>query len=211
VGLLPHSLEAELDRARMARLGSPIADFLNQVQLEVTGAELSVTSLPNELKGFGQAVTRRDILVNYPYSNTLVVLEVTGETLRQSLERSAAYLDAPLRPRQSPKISPSFLYPKLEHFNFDYIAPLSYCVDLRKPVGQRVSDIRYQGAPVAPDRRFRLCLNSYRAGGAGGYPWYADCKRLSEVNVEMVEILMDYFEKHEQIKLEEYPKVEYRY
>ena len=81
------------DRLEMAVKGSAIADFFNRVQLDASGADVSCVALPNELRGFDSSVTVRDVVATYVYSNTLVVLEVTGLILRQALEQCARYFD----------------------------------------------------------------------------------------------------------------------
>ena len=75
----------------MALHGSPIADFINLVQLEASGAQVSCTALGNEVSGFQAQVTVRDVVASYPFSNTLVVLQVTGRVLRAALEQCATY------------------------------------------------------------------------------------------------------------------------
>ena len=62
----------------MALESSPIAAFFNQVQLEASGADISCAALPNSLRGFDSAVTVRDVVASYVYSNTLVVLPVSA-------------------------------------------------------------------------------------------------------------------------------------
>ena len=81
------------DKLKMAMNGSPIADLFNAVQLWASGADVSCAALPNTLRGFDSSVTVRDIVSSYVYSNTLVVLEVTGAVLREALEQCATYFD----------------------------------------------------------------------------------------------------------------------
>ncbi|MDR2479545.1 MAG: bifunctional metallophosphatase/5'-nucleotidase [Treponema sp.] len=197
-GFLPKPLLSE-SRIRMAMTGSSIADFLNQVQLSVSGAQLSATGLANEITGFPEVVNRRDVLATYPYANTLVVMEVTGAVLRAALERSAEYFE--LNSGGEPEIARGFLYPKVEHYNYDFFAGIEYQFNITCPKGQRLKKLYYANAPVQDTDVFSLCLNNYRASGAGGYPWYLKCKRLKEINIEMVEILLNYFENNRNIVL----------
>ena len=73
------------EKIKMASNGNTIADFINTIQLHYSGAMVSAVSLANEIKGFNQSVTRRDIIATYPYPNTLVVFEMTGKQLREEL------------------------------------------------------------------------------------------------------------------------------
>jgi 2',3'-cyclic-nucleotide 2'-phosphodiesterase/3'-nucleotidase len=92
IGHLSRSIWPE-DKLKMAMGGSPIANFFNAVQLWASGAEISCTGLPNEIRGFEENVTVRDVVSTYVYSNTLAVLRVTGKVLREALEQCATYFD----------------------------------------------------------------------------------------------------------------------
>ena len=77
------------DHMEMAANGSAIANFFNQVQLEASGADLSVTSLGNVVKGFARQVTIRDVVSTYVFPNTLQTLQVDRRILKAAVERSA--------------------------------------------------------------------------------------------------------------------------
>lgn len=103
------------DPLTMASKGCKLADFFNEVQTASSGAQLSATSLANGVAGLPQTVHRRDLLTAYPYTNTLVVLEITGRVLRQAMERSASYFDYDASGALC--VSDQFLHPKVEHYN----------------------------------------------------------------------------------------------
>lgn len=42
-------------------------------------------------------------------------------------------------------------------------------------------------------------MNNYRASGAGGYEFFKDCKIIKEIQIEMPEIIINYFEKHKKV------------
>ena len=81
------------DHMEMAENGSLIANFFNQVQLEASGADLSVTSLANVVKGFNKQVTIRDVVATYVFPNTLQTLQVDRRVLKAGLERCAEYFE----------------------------------------------------------------------------------------------------------------------
>ena len=114
VGNLPYPLLPDTP-LRMAAEGSGLADLFNAVQLWATGAQLSASSLANDVAGLPQVVRRRDLLIAYPYTNTLSVLEITGAVLRQALERSAEYFTR--NSDGTVGVSDCFLEPKVEHYN----------------------------------------------------------------------------------------------
>src|SRR5699024_12819885 len=70
----------------------PFIEFIQKVQMEASGVDISVTALlHNESTGFASRVTMRDIISNYIYPNTLVVLSLTGKDIQNALEKSAMY------------------------------------------------------------------------------------------------------------------------
>ena len=179
-------------KVNMALNGSPIADFFNEIQLYFSKADISCTSLANDIKGFGKEVTIRDIVSTYRYENTLVVLEVTGAILRQALERCGEYFTVE---NGEVRVSDVFLKPKVEHYNFDFFAGIEYAFHPEKPVGERVAYLRYQGKDVTDDQVFSLCMNNYRASGTGGYDMYKPCKVLKEIQTDMVELTINYLSR----------------
>lgn len=180
------------ERVQMALHGSKIADFFQKVQLYFSKAQISAVGLANEVAGFHKEVTNRDVIATYPYPNTLMVLEITGAQLKRVMERSAEYFT--IKEDGSVGISESFLIPKIEHYNYDYYAGIEYEIEPARPVGQRIVNLKFQGNTVKEDDKYSICINNYRSTGAGGYPEYRQCRILKEINVEMVELIMEYFE-----------------
>ncbi len=178
------------DKLEMALKGSPIADFVNMVQLSASGADASCTSLANELRGFDQDVTVRDVVASYVYSNTLVVLEVTGGVLRKALEQCATYFH--VAPSGEVSVADSFLRPKQAHYNYDFFYGIEYAFDLTRPSGSRVTHLVRGGQPVAEDDPLTLVMNSYRATGAGDFDGYLGCPRVREILTEVSELILNY-------------------
>ena len=178
------------DKLSMALHGSPIADMINRIQLKITGADISCTSLANEICGFHKELTVRDILTTYPFPNTLVVLEVTGRVLKAALERSAEYFTV----REGKiRISEKFLRPKEEHYNYDYFYGITFERNFWSEEGERISETKFHGKSIGMDDSFLLCLNSYRAGGAGGYDMYSGCRVVQVGTKEIAEKILEYF------------------
>ena len=198
VGQLDLPLQPE-SHLRMALFGSPISNFFNQVQLEASGADISSTCLPNEVQGLEKTVTIRNIVSAYIYPNTLKVIEVRRNILKAALERCAEYFTVD---GSTGRISDAFTVPKAEHYNYDYFSGITVRYDLTRPVGDRVRSIRYHGSELPEDLPLRLCLNNYRATGTGGYPLFASCPVLWESQTEIVELIMDYVEKHGSIQVD---------
>ena len=191
VGALPSALPVGA-RTEMALHGSPLADLLNRVQLAYSGAQLSATSLANDVQGLPKNVTRRDLFAAYPYPNTFLVLQITGRQLRAAAERSAEYLEYDAGGRLT--VSERFLRPKVEHYNYDFFAGITFERDFYRPHGNRVLNLRFDGKDILDDDLFTICINNYRASGAGGYPMYPECPVIRDIQVEMTEMLLGYFD-----------------
>ena len=198
VGFLSTELQPG-DRLEMALNGSHLANFINQIQLETSDADISCTAFANVIHGFNKNISVRNILSTYPYPNTLVVLEVNREILKLALERSASYFN---NDNGNISISQSFLKPKLEHYNYDYFANIEYTFDLNKEVGNRVVSIKYKGEELNYTKKLTLVMNNYRASGAGGYECYDKCKVVKEIVLEMPEIIINYFKNNPNVTVD---------
>ena len=186
------------EKLDMAMHGSSIADFFNTVQLWASGADVSCAALGNELRGFDSSVTVRDVVASYVYSNTLVVLEVTGHVLKLALEQCARYFavqDGQVR------IAESFLSPKVAHYNYDYFAGIDYVFDLQKPEGERVVSLTRGGQPVQPEDKLTLVMCDYRATGAGDFDFYCDCPRVRDIQTEVSELILNYLVEHPYVEI----------
>ena len=199
VGYLNTELQPA-DRIDMAVNGSLLANFINQVQLEVSEADLACTSFANAIKGFNTSVTVRDIVSTYVYPNTLVVLEVTGSILKQALEVCASYIH---NEEGELSVSRRFLQPKVAHYNYDFFSNVFYTFDLTKPVGERVTSMIVNDKEVQLEDTYSLVMNNYRSSGVGGYEFLRGCPVLKEIQVEMTEIIIDYFKKHRHVTVDD--------
>ena len=162
--------------------------------------DLACTSFANAVKGFNKSVTVRDIVSTYVYPNTLVVREVSGKVLKQALEVCASYIDYT---NGELSVSKRFLQPKVAHYNYDFFSNVEYTFDLTKPVGERVVNMMVKGQEVNPTDTFSLVMNNYRSSGVGGYEFFRDCPIIKEIQIEMPEIIIDYFKKHQHVTVDD--------
>src|SRR5205085_4815500 len=88
IGESPQDLTAQDSRFR----DTAIMDLIQRVQLEAGHADVSLAAPFNLQAHIAKGpVTVRDIAGLYIYENTLVVIEVTGQQLKDALEHSAKY------------------------------------------------------------------------------------------------------------------------
>lgn len=147
--------------------------LVHRVQLEATGADVSLAALFDPSVRFGPGpVTRRDLRKLYPYENTLAVVELTGAALKDVLEHSARYLATYSWEDGRPLAEANW-----PAWNFDMAAGVQYEVDLTAPVGQRIVHLTWKGRDLDPAQRLRVAVNGYRAAGGGAFPAIATAPR----------------------------------
>ncbi len=149
--------------ARYGRAGpTPLVNFIQSVQRQKTGAQLSAASVFRLESGFADGdITRGEVAGIYPYENTLKAIRITGAQLRVYLEQSARYYAV-----QDGRVGVDRSIPG---YNFDIVSGVQYDIDLSRPAGSRIRNLKYRGAEVAPADTFTMAINSYRATGGGGY------------------------------------------
>ncbi len=148
--------EVELDsrvatvRMREAAIGNLIADAMR----EATGAEVAVMNgggiRGGKIYRAGAALTRRDVLGELPFGNRLVVIELRGRDLRRALEAGLSRMPA-------------------ASGGFPQVSGLTVEVDPKRPAGDRIVSMSVGGAPLVPDRPYRVATNDFLARGGDGY------------------------------------------
>jgi 2',3'-cyclic-nucleotide 2'-phosphodiesterase (5'-nucleotidase family) len=189
--------------ARHARVqDGPLLDFVNAVQKRVSGAQLSAAAAFSLSAGLPAGdITAGHLARIYPYDNNLLrAVRISGADLRAYLEHSARYfLPCPDGEGCITRINPDW-----PGYNFDVIAGVEYTLDLTRPLGQRVTRLEFQGAPVRDDQIFTLALNNYRQAGGGGFPAVADAEVVYEGTESIRSLLIQEIEARGVIRPEDY-------
>jgi 2',3'-cyclic-nucleotide 2'-phosphodiesterase (5'-nucleotidase family) len=169
-----------------------ILDLVQRVQLDVGHADVSMVASFNPRARLPKgAVTVRDIAGLYIYENTLVVLEVTGAQLKDALEHSAKFF----RAYEAGRTPAELVDEKIPAYNFDIAEGVTYDLDLTKPHGARVQNLRFRGQPLAPTQKLKLATNNYRVNGGGGYTMYKGAPELYRSSTEIRELIIDWVER----------------
>ena len=109
-------------------------------------------------------IKKKDIIFNYRYAGgDVTVYEVTGKQLKEYMNWSANYFDT-IQPGDT-----EYRYnaerKKSKYVTFDIFGGVSYNIDLRKPSGEKIVDLKLaDGTPVTDDMKIKLGMNSYRFG-----------------------------------------------
>ena len=182
-------VEMSGERARLE--DTAIVDAIHEVQLAAAKAEVSFTSLfqlgVRIRKG---PVTVREMAALYIYDNELYAIEGNGKMVRTALENAARYFLPCPEPTctKGPLINSA-----VAGFNYDIAQGVSYTIDLTKPVGERVQNLMFRGAPLRDDQPLRIAVNNYRYGGSAGYTMFPGAKIVWRSGTEIRELLIDYF------------------
>lgn len=140
----------------------PLIDLINEVQMELTGADVSLAALfdvnSNLTKG---DYMKKDGVKVYKYDNTLFAVKVTGKQLKAIMELQAGSF---FNQYKDGDVTISF-NENARLYNYDMFAGVNYQIDISKPVGKRIVNVTYKGAPLKDDEKLVLALNNYRYGG----------------------------------------------
>lgn len=185
---------------------SQVVTFLNQVTMEVTGADLAANAIFLGATGFKKEITMRDLVSTYVYPNTLVVKKVTGKVLREYLEKTAEFFA--VKAGNTIGVNPAYDFPKPQHYNYDMLDGVEYIIKVSNPVGSRITSLTRHGEFVKEDDEFTLAINNYRASGGGNYDMLKNAPTVKEISSSMVEILADYILKKKVIDFEPVHNIE---
>ncbi len=157
---------------------SAFVDFIHQMQLDLTGADISMCAPLS----FDATIPSGDIKVSdmfnlYKYENLLYTMELSGQEIKDYLEMSydiwTSIMTSPddhllrLRRNANPEdmTHTGFQYPS---YNFDSAAGILYTVDVTKPRGEKISILSMaDGSPYDLNKKYQVAINSYRGNGGG--------------------------------------------
>ena len=183
----------------MAIHNNEIPVLINRIMSDCLDCPLSITSMANNTYGLEKQVTLHDLLMVYPYTNTLVKLDMDGKTLLELIETNMDYLQYA---QGSIRINPRFEFPKKTHYNYDYYQGISFTLIIDAPKGNRVKDVRVLDEPLDLGKHYQIVTNSYRASGTGGFDCIKKAKIIQRDEREFLDIILAYFDKHDHIECE---------
>jgi 5'-nucleotidase len=134
-------------------------------------------------------LTRRTLLEMHPFGNIVCTLAVTGSVLAQALESGVSKL--PAAAGQFPQVS-----------------GLTMEVDKAAPAGHRVSRVTVNGAPLDPNRTYRLAVPDFVMKGGDAYGMFVGQRVL--VGPEAGDLIANALEKYVAERRDISPTVEGR-
>jgi 2',3'-cyclic-nucleotide 2'-phosphodiesterase / 3'-nucleotidase len=206
-------------------------DFVNLVQADAVSKALVGTpqaSLPvlAIAAPFNRAasipagdVSVRDVAGLYIFDNTLLGVTMTGAQVKDYLEFSAQYYRqvtsaGPFTPDQVTNAPTSTAPGGTPDYNYDIVGgltkPLTYSIDIAKPVGSRITDLRYDGIAVAAGQQFVVAVNNYRQSGGGNFPHVKTAPVVYNRQVEIRQLMIDYVTANGQVDPATFHTVDWR-
>ena len=183
----PADLASSLGRVE----DTALVDAIHEVQLHYAKADVSFTALFNtQVRVPKGPVTVRQIAALYPYDNELYAVEGDGRMVKAALENAARFYLSCKNAAcdQGPLINRAVM-----GYNYDMAQGVSYEVDLTRPVGQRIQNLRWKGSPLRPEQKLRIAINNYRAGGSAGYGMFRDARILWRSTEDLRSLVVAYF------------------
>jgi 2',3'-cyclic-nucleotide 2'-phosphodiesterase/3'-nucleotidase len=115
--------------------------------------------------------------------------------LKDALEHSARYF----RTYEQGKSPADLVDEKIPAYNFDIAEGVTYELDISKPFGQRIQNLRFRDKPLDPNQKLKLATNNYRVNGGGGYSMYKNAPVVYRSSAEIRELIIDWVERHKVI------------
>ena len=176
-----------------------LLDLVQRVQLEASRADVSMAASLNPKARIAPGpVTVREVVALYEYEETLVMVKVSGQQLKEALEHSARHFGA-YRPG---KPLTAMIDERFPSYNYDVAEGITYELDISKPIGQRILNPRFRGHPLSPTQKLRLVTNKYRVNGGAGYTMFSGAPVLYRSSKELRELIIDWVQRHGHIPTE---------
>jgi len=184
------TITADLSRSQAPSGESPLGDVIADAQLAATqsnNAQIAMTN-PGGIRGdftyasspVGEGngvVTYGEAYTVQPFGNIMQTVTLTG-----------AQLDAVLEQQWSPT-----RVAVLQISN-----GLTYTATVGNPIGDRVSALALNGAPIDPAGTYRVSINNFLAGGGDGFTVFSQGTDLQGGPIDL-DALVDYFEANSPI------------
>lgn len=181
IGYAEISLSRSKDKE--SSLGNWVADILRQktktdialvagLEADLKQGEITLGDVYNILP----IIDRLDVV-----GFNLAILELTGEQIKEMLERGVYY------------------GLKEEGEGILQVSGLRYSYDLRKDKWNRITEVTINGQDLETGRTYKVAVNGYLASGLGGYYTIKDAKNRYDTGLMDFDVLVEYIKEHSPI------------
>ena len=179
---------------------SQLITFINKVQMDISGADLSGAAIFLFASGLKKQITMRDLMSTYFYPNTLIVKKINGKILKEYLERCADFWTIK---DDEIAINPLYDFPTPAHHNYDMVDGIEYTIKVSNPYGSKIISLTRNNIPIKEDDEFTIAINNYRAGGSGGFDMMKDAPTVKDIQKSVIDLIADYIIQNKVIEFEE--------
>lgn len=154
---------------------SAFVDFIHELQLEISGADISFASPLS----FDTQIERGNVRIGdmfklYRYKNLIYTMELTGQEIKNYLEESYGIWtqqmtspDDHMLLLKNSKCGGKEMFANM-YYSFDSAAGIVYTVDVTKKKGEKVHILcMSDGRPFYEEKFYNVALTSYRGNGGG--------------------------------------------
>ena len=145
IAVIAQDITRDMNDSGESALGDLLADAQRSV-METDVAFITTGTMRSDLKQGN--VTWGDLFTIQPFSGTVVSVKLTGQQIRDALERQ---WQEPLPPHPLG------------------VSGLSYTYDATQPAGSRVQEVRVGGVPLDPSATYTAAMMDYLFIGGDGY------------------------------------------
>jgi 2',3'-cyclic-nucleotide 2'-phosphodiesterase (5'-nucleotidase family) len=125
-------------------------------------------------------VTLEDLLDTFPFTDEVVVLEMTGAALLGVLEQSFSLERGVLQ-----------------------VSGMTVRYDLSQPLGRRVQGVAIGGVPLDPDTTYSVTTFDFLAAGADLYDGFRSARVIRGSGPEFADLMLEYFRSHDVVAIPE--------
>jgi 2',3'-cyclic-nucleotide 2'-phosphodiesterase/3'-nucleotidase len=156
------NLGIDLDGRWCCMEDTALMRLLHTVTRRATGAQITAATPPGSHVFIPRGPTSvRQFYALVPGEQHLARIQVTGAQLKAYLEHAARFFNL--------SHQPDLFNRSMAPADFDTLDGCTYVLDLTRPVGSRILDLKVAGKPVQDDQRLSLGLPAQRLAGEGGY------------------------------------------
>ncbi len=167
---------SKVDLTRSGQGESPMSNLICDAMLNATGADIAVTNFGGIRADLRAGpITRRDLFEVLPFGNSLVVMQMPGDFLKQVIES---------------KIRGNRSGLAIGGGRIEY--------DSKRPDGDRITSFSIGGQPLDPKKLYRVVTTDYLAEGNSGMDLLLDIDeaRIARTGILLRDAVSSYIQEH---------------
>jgi 5'-nucleotidase / UDP-sugar diphosphatase len=165
--------ETSVDMVRNPHEESNVGDLIGDTLREASGADIAFHNSGGIRADIPRGkITLDQIYTLLPFDNTIVVMDLSGDQIKQILEQNVGFEHSILQ-----------------------ISGMTVHYDLTKPFGSRVIKVDVGAQALEPSKTYRVATNDFLAAGGDHYTTFKEGKNVAHGS-SLVDALTTYLESH---------------